>query len=246
MKELSIEEKAKAYDEAIKRAKELLEIGVKDTRDKRVVLSFFPELKESEDERTRKELINFVNSHLAGFPQCEKYITWLEKQGDNADKVVYSDYDSIDPYFGKPINKVEPKYKIGDWVVFSNHHQSIYQVEKIENGYYILRHTHGGTFRICVLHDESLRLWNFNDDAKEGDVLDANGAPFIYKKHDKDCVYFYCGVNLAGEFIEANGIDIWNNNYKVYPATKEQRDTLEKAMLKAGCKRNKEERKLEG
>jgi hypothetical protein len=46
MKGLSIEEKAKRYDEAIKRAKELLEIGVKDTRDKRVVLSFFPELKE--------------------------------------------------------------------------------------------------------------------------------------------------------------------------------------------------------
>lgn len=42
-----------------------------------------------------------------------------------------------------PIDKVEPKFHEGEWVVFNNRHQSIYQVEKIENGYYILRHTHG-------------------------------------------------------------------------------------------------------
>lgn len=100
MKELSIEEKAKAYDEAIKRAKELLEIGVKDTRDKMVVLSFFPELKESEGERIRKELIDFINSHLAGFPQCEKYIAWIERQGEQ--KTV----DKVEPIFSwKPTEK---------------------------------------------------------------------------------------------------------------------------------------------
>ena len=38
---------------------------------------FFPELKESEDERIRKELIEFVKSR-GGFKQ--EYITWLEKQ----------------------------------------------------------------------------------------------------------------------------------------------------------------------
>lgn len=88
MKELSIEEKAKAYDEAIKRAKELLEIGLKDTRDKRVVLSFFPELAESED----KKMIQYFKD-LAPFDNAEelyeKYgfshkdaIAWLEKKGE--------------------------------------------------------------------------------------------------------------------------------------------------------------------
>lgn len=88
MKELSIEQKAKAYDEAIKRAKELLEIGLKDTRDKRVVLSFFPELAESED----KKMIQYFKD-LAPFDNAEelyeKYgfshkdaIAWLEKKGE--------------------------------------------------------------------------------------------------------------------------------------------------------------------
>ena len=54
--------------------------------------------KESEDEKIRKELINVINE----FYDCylaitkknrDKYIAWLEKQGD----------------------KVEPKFKVGDW-----------------------------------------------------------------------------------------------------------------------------------
>ncbi len=40
----------------------------------------FPELRESEDERIRKDLIAFVKSRLAGFPDCDRFIAWLEKQ----------------------------------------------------------------------------------------------------------------------------------------------------------------------
>ena len=84
-----------------------------------------------------------------------------------------------------------------------------------------------------TLEQYGYRLWTIQD-AKDGDVLDANGAPFIYKKHNKDYVYFYCGVNLGGYFIEADRIDTWDNNNKVYPATKEQRDLLFKKMAEAG------------
>ena len=86
MKELSIEEKAKAYDEALGRAKELLEIGLKDTRDKMVVLSFFPELKESEDERIRKALLELVHDTTGDElwvdynVHKEDALAWLEKQ----------------------------------------------------------------------------------------------------------------------------------------------------------------------
>ena len=56
MKELSIEEKAKRYDEAIERAKEInrehSRLGFKPSDD---VLCIFPELKESEDERITAE-----------------------------------------------------------------------------------------------------------------------------------------------------------------------------------------------
>lgn len=92
MKELSVEQKAKRYDEAIKRAKELLEIGAKDTRDKRVVLSFFPELKESEDDRIRKELADYIKRKFENScsPTPSKkiltnWIAWLEKQSNKRD-----------------------------------------------------------------------------------------------------------------------------------------------------------------
>ena len=88
---MNTEEKAKAYDEAIQRAKEILEIGVKDSRDKKVILSFFPELKESDDERTRKELVShfremrFVTEE--GAERAARWIAWIEKQGKQLKKV---------------------------------------------------------------------------------------------------------------------------------------------------------------
>lgn len=53
---------------------------------KEKVEGYIPELKESEDEKIRKELIDFVRSRLVGFPQSEKYIAWLEKQGETFTK----------------------------------------------------------------------------------------------------------------------------------------------------------------
>jgi hypothetical protein len=79
------------YKESLARAKEQLD-GAKafDYDNEQVahdirttVYNIFPELKESKSERIRKELIKFVKSHLAGFPQCEKYIAWLENQGEH-------------------------------------------------------------------------------------------------------------------------------------------------------------------
>ena len=141
-------------------------------------------------------------------------------------------------------DKVEPKFKVGDWI---NNHNVIYHIDKI-SGVYVTLSTIDGTalvYHISVLDSEYTRLWTLQD-AKDGDVLDANGAPFIYKKHNTDYVYCYCGVNLSGEFefIEAKGFDTWNNNYKVYPATKEQRDLLFAKMKEAGYEWNAEKKEL--
>lgn len=95
MTEPSIKEKANRYNEALEIAKknystaqDLCEgstIGVecfKNTLEK-----IFPELKESEDERIRKELTEFLKSAAGGFLntaiQCKtfgKWAAWLEKQ----------------------------------------------------------------------------------------------------------------------------------------------------------------------
>ena len=139
-------------------------------------------------------------------------------------------------------DKVEPKFKVGDWII---NHNVIYHIDKI-SGVYVTLSTIDGTalvYHISVLDSEYTCLWTLQD-AKEGDVLDANGAPFIYKKHNKDYVYCYGGVNLSGDFIEAKEFDTWNNNYKVYPATKEQRDLLFAKMKEAGYEWDVEKKEL--
>ena len=185
----------------------------------------FPELCESDDEKIRNVIRGWIYTQPASFfdngISKEEILAWLEKKGEQ-----------------KPANNVKPKFSVGDWVVFNNKHQSIYQVKKIENDYYILRHTHGGSFRVCVLHDESLRLWSI-EDAKDGDVLVGSYGIFIFMNKSNG----YCGVLSDNTFIRSTGNNEWTEG--LHPATKEQRDTLEKAMANAGYTFNFEEKVLE-
>lgn len=101
MKELSIEEKAQAYDEALERAKSKLHYSDKPCFVD--VTEIFPELKESEDEKIKKWLIEKQREWLqdqerGGYMDNEnliktikKSIAWLEKQGKPQDKGEISD-----------------------------------------------------------------------------------------------------------------------------------------------------------
>lgn len=96
MKELSIKEKAKRYDEAIKRAQaKMEEAKVFDYDDEQTAhtirlttTDIFPELKESEDERIRKEMIEILKKEAHDFPssviaeKSNSWIAYLEKQGE--------------------------------------------------------------------------------------------------------------------------------------------------------------------
>ena len=85
MKELSIKEKAKSYDEAILRMRHAFDSN-------RCTIGFmneiFPELKESEDEKIRKALIELVRDTTGDSlwidynVHVEDAIAWLEKQGE--------------------------------------------------------------------------------------------------------------------------------------------------------------------
>ena len=82
MKELSIEEKAKRYDEAIERAKEWFKPEEPDSYTC-IVESIFPELKESEDDRIRNLIYLSIEKGI-GIPgdDRKKALAWLEKQGN--------------------------------------------------------------------------------------------------------------------------------------------------------------------
>lgn len=87
MKELSTEEKAKRYDEALKRARKIENgepINVPDGTSIPVVI--FPELKESEDDRIRGKLIELFHDTVSNDEIFSDYgldktevIAWLEK-----------------------------------------------------------------------------------------------------------------------------------------------------------------------
>lgn len=88
MKELSVEEKAKAYDEAIERANSLLsdnQLG------NAWIYKLLPELKKSEGEKIRKALIDFLEYYRLNNVLDSKTIllltdsvAWLENQGEHA------------------------------------------------------------------------------------------------------------------------------------------------------------------
>ena len=105
MKELSIEEKAKRYDEAIKKAKFLKEntdgVGAEDVS--RCFEEIFPELKESEDEILRKELLQIAKDSEDSFyivltpRKRESLISFLEKQREqNSDLWTEDDDEHVD------------------------------------------------------------------------------------------------------------------------------------------------------
>ena len=99
---MTTEQKAKAYDEALERAKSALMDGTISTNTIAYIQDFFPELKESEDERVRKGLVKAVSGTFEGNKLFgtdvtrEEALAWLEKQGNH-----------------KPIDKIQlgKKYK---------------------------------------------------------------------------------------------------------------------------------------
>lgn len=93
MDELTIGQKAKLYDEVVNKLKGFMAQGVDPLITRADVQDFFPELKgstESEDERIRKELIAFLKENLEtgradetwSMSGLERWIAWLEKQGE--------------------------------------------------------------------------------------------------------------------------------------------------------------------
>lgn len=119
------------------------------------------------------------------------------------------------------------KFKVGDWII-SKEKDRIYQITDIREEKYFYDNT--SKYDYINVADKIYELWNIND-AKPGDMLVANGAPFIYKSHDNNYVFHYCGINLGDEFIVSEKDNsIWNSNTKITPANQMQCDSLFRKM----------------
>lgn len=160
------------------------------------------------------------------------------------------DYDEIKACQNKqkPIIEVKSKFKVGDWVLFMNKHESIYQVEKIENGYYILRHINGGIFKIRTLYNEDLRLWTI-EDAKDGDILsyitdDEDLWIMIYRSlYEPYKNHVHYRALLVNDDFSDKGTCCIDIDY-LKPATKKQRDLLFQKIKESGYNWNSYKKEL--
>lgn len=135
----------------------------------------------------------------------------------------------------KELKKVEPKFKVGDWVVTED--GKVNQVKSVGidgDAYTLDDETYfSGSWK------DMYHLWTI-EDAKDGDVL-ANkyGSVFIYagfEDDDKVTVDDYCYITANHhEFcIEDHKTGSWYYVKDLNPATKEQRDLLFQKMSEAG------------
>ena len=194
------------------------------SEDKTVFAKYFPELKEDENERIRKVLLNDFKNNCSEY-YCDgvnrdMIIAWLEKQGEQMTK---------------------PKFHEGDWIL--NDVCYPLQIASIKDGMYIF--TEGDAMSVSFV-DEHLHLWTIQD-AEDGDVLVNGSNIFIFHYLSATRLMGYCHVNIDNRrFYD----DLGKNecfcliDAVVNPATKEQRELLFQKMKEAGYEWDTEKKEV--
>ena len=203
-----------------------------------VAEKYFPELKESERmvKFIKKQLFNIKKTITENYEldaKLTKAIDWLEKQVGQ-----------------KPVDKAEPKFHEGEWVVYEcGEETATLQITRIVGETYVF----SDDSTLGVVDEDTLRLWDITKDAKDGDVLACeSGWTCIFKTLvNNETFSSYCFMDKTKWFCETGSechtlkeefIKAYNG--KIYPATKEQRDLLFQKMKEAGYEWDAEKKKL--
>lgn len=150
-------------------------------------------------------------------------------------------------------DKIEPKFKVGDWIIDNKNRVGI--IVRILDEHYIISFD-GREVQISFEWEGKLfRKWTIQD-AKDGDVLAVNKDDVILifrgigNEEWNDVIDYYCRYDCyQKEFIVQKDLEFWGyiKDNQLKPATKEQCDTLMKAMADAGWEfdfENKELKKI--
>lgn len=136
-------------------------------------------------------------------------------------------FEPIEDGEQKPADNIEPKFKVGDWVVSPN---GVWHIDAIRNGRYEVT-SDTGECADWPLDTGLYHLWTIQD-AKPGDVLVAHECLVLFKEIDGLNIRCYCTYHFMNN--ESFFVDTLQNKTAFTPATKEQCDTLMKAMANAG------------
>ena len=131
MKNIRIEEKAKAYDEALERASHVK--GYKTLTPQEAAEYIFPQLHESEDEQTRKRLIDFISNIKAisesgrnslavrkdDAEMCDAFLLYLEKQKEQPkEELVYRLNGLMQEYIKEGKDDMEKEHRFKCYQLF--------------------------------------------------------------------------------------------------------------------------------
>ena len=245
----------KKYNELVGKIKKAY-LNAQTNSTKAVLEDILPELKEGEDERIRKTLIEYFNAYpkdYYGELKKSHILAWLEKQesvGEIVERCKTSWYnegkiqgqieglsdeekyqqgwhDALEKQGEqKPADKTKPKFHEGQWIVWQD---KCYKVNYNGCGYELVDQNGLSTSLEYGTVDENAHIWDITKDARVGDVLASKDKSniLIFRNLDTS-TSFSSYYNTAGK-----GELGWSNECFI-PATKEQRNQLEKAMVNAG------------
>ena len=251
----------KAYKEALERAKmwqeHLNEVGYKDFADE--LNYIFSGLRESEDEKIRKALLEHIARidcevplgayHRINGVDNSEIIAWLEKQGkkqpiiemkspEESLGVSSKEYNEIvnDCLYreDKVADKIEQKFKVGDWIT---NDYCAGKVIELTNDAYLLDTGQGIPFS-C---EHNVHLWTIQD-AKDGHVLAAHECIVLFKEIDGLNIKCHCTYHFMNN--PSFYVNTLQNKSAFHPATKEQRELLFQKMQESGYEWDAEKKEL--
>lgn len=291
MKELSTEEKAKRYDEAIKRGLDcIIQTQATEMVTRQDILDeIFPELKDIEDEKIRKDLKELVELcvrwDFITRGESKTMLNWIENKGNYSiivreikrrkeilsreknNSINYNDKlslggkiamleellvflnemqddqkddDIITDSENNGDKDFEPKFHKGQWIVKEKF--GVYKVIEVCESWYEVVDDKDKHYSISFDDEYMCHLWTIKD-AKDGDVLIANGCVVIFEKIDGLNIKCHCYFHYIG-FEPSLYIDSLQNQTAFRPATKEESEMLFKIMKEDGYEWSSEQRKL--
>lgn len=226
-----------------------------------VAEKYFHGLKESEGERIRKEILDYIingsescyDVQQYGKEKFEKWIAWIEKQGEQN----LANFAKTCKDEKEPTDKVEPKFHEGEWAAINPELRfaSPIRINDIHNNNYRVESVDGNSGEPTIDYiDRNYHLWTIQD-AKDGDVLVIQNTNvtyesiFIFNKIENNRIIqylHYFTTDTGEEVCEARSICgfIGFVGTTVHPATKEQRDLLFQKMKEAGYEWDAEKKEL--
>ena len=163
---------------------------------------------------------------------------------DGENTILVCNQDEFEIFKQKPVDKIEPKFKVGDFVIHTNEKDIVYQVEKLfKDGTYRVVPTNADMGKAYTAATaDAMRLWTIAD-AKDGDVLNSMRvhATIIFKGFAEDGKHIlaYCALQ-KGIFIKQEML--WDRDFE--PASEYLKNALYDAMVKAGYEWDAEKKEL--